>query len=110
MWRPPFLRGVDHNAAFGRIPLRSRRSLAHEHDLADDASLAEQLVRASRLGKGKSLCDDRLDLLLLKEVEQRHQILAKPRRSQPLQPLDAVGGHPFPSREKPATSDVYPED
>lgn len=37
----------------------------HEHDLARHASLPEQLVRLSGLGKRKSLRDDRLDLLLL---------------------------------------------
>ena len=82
----------------------------HEHNLADHASLPEQLVRVSCLGKGQSLRDQRLDLLLLKEVEQGDQILSKPCRSQPFEPLDAVGDHPFPAREKPAASDVQPED
>jgi hypothetical protein len=81
-----------------------------DHDLTCHASLPEQLVRASRLGKRKSLRDERLDLLLSKEVEQGHQILSKPCRSQPFEPLDAVGDHPFPAREKPAASNVQPED
>ena len=46
----------------------------------------------------------------LQEVEQGDQILSKQCRSQPFEPLDAVGDHPFPAREKPAASDVQPED
>jgi hypothetical protein len=46
------------------------RAAAHEYNLARNASLAEQLVRLSRLGKREPLRDERLDLLLLKEVEQ----------------------------------------
>lgn len=49
----------------------------HEHDLACYASLPEQLVRLSRLGKRKSLRNEWLDLLLLKEVKQGDQILSK---------------------------------
>ena len=71
---------------------------------------SEQLLRASCLGKRKSLRDERLDLLLLKEVEQDDQILAKQSRFQPFERLDAVGDHPFPAREKPAAGDVQPED
>jgi hypothetical protein len=82
----------------------------HQHDLARHASLPEQLVRVSRLGKRKSLRDDWLDLLLLKEVEQGGQILSKQCRPQPFEPLDAVGDHPFPAREKPAAGNVQPED
>src|SRR5262245_50539420 len=97
-----------------RMPLlRSglkRCPIEHEHKLACHASLPEQLVRVSRLGKRKSLRDERLDLLLLKEVKQGHQILSKQCRSQPFEPLDAVGDHPFPAREKPAASDVQPEE
>ncbi len=83
---------------------------AHEHDLARHASLPEQLVRVSCLDERESLRDQRLDFLLPKEVEQGHQILSKQGRSQPFKPLDAVGDHPFPAREKPAASDVQPED
>ena len=60
--------------------------------------------------KRTSLRDERLDLLLLQEVQQGDQILSKPCRSQPFEPLDAVGDHPFPATEKPAASDVQPED
>jgi hypothetical protein len=67
-------------------------------------------VRLSRLGERESLRDQRLDFLLPEEVEQGEQILSKPCRSQPLQPLDAVGDHPFPAREKPAAGDVHAED
>jgi hypothetical protein len=54
--------------------------------------------------------DERLDLLLLKEVKQGDQIPSKQCRSQPFEPLDAVGNHLFPAREKPAASNVQPED
>src|SRR5262245_51430509 len=91
-------------------PIRFLFVAPHQHELACHASLPEQLVRLSCLGKGKSLRDQRLDLLLLKEVEQGNQIRPKPCRSQPLQPLNAVGDYPFPAREKPAASDVHPED
>jgi hypothetical protein len=84
--------------------------VAHEHDLAGDASIPEHLVRVSGHGQRKSLRDERLDLLLSKEVEQDDQILSKLCRSQPLEPLDAVGDHPFPAREKPAARNVQPED
>jgi len=47
---------------------------------------------------------------LQRPVEQGDQILSKPYRSQPFEPLDAVGDHPFPAREKPTDSDVQPED
>ena len=46
------------------------RAIAHEYDLARNASPAEQLVRLSRLGKRKPLRDERLNLLLLQEVKQ----------------------------------------
>ena len=85
-------------------------SYSIEHDLACHASLPEQLVRVSGLGKRKSLGDERLDLLLLKKFKQGDQILTKQCRSQAFKPLDAVGNHPFPAREKPAASDVQPED
>jgi hypothetical protein len=44
----------------------------------------------SRLGKGESLRDERLDLLLSEEVEEGDQIPAKPLRLQPLERLDAA--------------------
>jgi hypothetical protein len=84
--------------------------LLHEHDLACHASPPEQLLRVSCLGERKSLRDERLDLFLLKEVKQGDQILPKQRGFQPFQPLDAVEDYPFPAREKPAASDVQPED
>ena len=84
--------------------------MAHEHNLAYHASLPEQLVRVSCLGKRKSLRDERLDLLLFKEVKQGDQVLSKQLRLQPFERLDAVGDHPFPAREKPAAGDVQPED
>ncbi len=45
-------------------------SYSIEHDLAGHASLDEQLMRVSCFGKRKSLRDERLDLLLLKEFKQ----------------------------------------
>jgi len=80
-----------------------------EHDLARHAFLPEQLVRASCLGNGKSLRDQRLDLFLLKEVQEGGQILSKQRRFQPFERLDAVGDHAFAARKKPAASDVQRE-
>src|SRR5262245_51302441 len=67
-------------------------------------------MRASGLGQWQALRDERRDLVLLQEVKQGTQVLSKPGRSQPLQPLDAVGNHPFPAREQPAAGDVHPED
>lgn len=58
-------------------PASSADPLCHEHNLADYAALREQLLRGSRLGKRKSLRDERFDLLLLKEVEESDQILPK---------------------------------
>ena len=52
----------------------------HEHDLADHASFLEQLLRVPSLGERKPLRDDGLDLLLVKEVEKRDQILPEQRR------------------------------
>ena len=107
--------GVGRNVT---ILIRLRRgyfalcsgSLWHEDDLAGDAARSEQLLRASGLGKRKSPRHEWLDLLLPQEFEQGEQILAKPCRLQPFEPLDAVGDHPSPAREKPAASDVQAED
>jgi hypothetical protein len=84
--------------------------MGHEHDLACHASLPEQLVRVSCLGQWHALRDERRDRLLVQEVKQGEEILAKPGRSPPLQPLDAVGHYSFPAREQPATRDGHPED
>jgi hypothetical protein len=65
------------------------------HDLTYHASLPEQLVRLSCHGKRKPLRNERLDLLLLQEVEQGDQVLSKHGWPQPLEGLDAVGGHAF---------------
>jgi hypothetical protein len=43
----------------------------------------------SGLGKRQALRDERLNLSLVQEVEQGTQILAKPGRSQPFEPLNA---------------------
>ena len=87
-----------------------RRPVAHEHDLACDASLPEQLLRVFCLGKRKSLRDERLDLLLLKEVKLGDQILSKHIPSQLHEGLDAIGDHPSPAREKEAANNVHTED
>jgi hypothetical protein len=87
-------------------PDSSDAPLPHEDDLAYHASFPEQLLCASCLDKRKSLRDDRLDLLPLKEVEQRDQILSKQSRLQPLERLDAVGDDPFSAGEKPSAGDV----
>src|SRR5512147_1753288 len=81
-----------------------------EHDLAGHASLPEQLLRVSCLGKRKSLRDERLDLFLLKEVKQGDHILSKEFRFQPFERLDAVGHHPFSAWEKPPGGDVQTKD
>src|SRR2546425_10773306 len=83
-----------------------RRPVAHKHDFAHHASLPEQLLCASCLGKRKAVRDERLDLLLLKEVEQFDQILRKQSRLQSFERLDTVGDDSFPAGEKPAASDV----
>jgi hypothetical protein len=62
------------------------------------------------LGKGKSLRDERRDLLPVQEVKQGDQILSKEFQFQPFERLDAVGDHPFPAWEKPAASNVHPEE
>ena len=67
-------------------------------------------MRVLCLDKRHALRDERRDLLLVQEVKQGEHILAKPGRVHPLQPLDAVGDHPFPAREQPAACDVHPED
>ena len=84
------------------------RSLAatHEHDFARHASLLEQLLSLPRFGNGKSLRDQGLNLLLVKEVEQSDQVLSKECRPQPFEGLYAVGNYPFPAWKKPATGDV----
>ena len=63
-----------------------------------------------RLGKWETLRDQRLELLLLKEVEQDEQILSKPCWSQPFKPLDAVRNDAFPAGENPAANNVHSED
>jgi hypothetical protein len=81
------------------------------HELRDGhASFAQQLVRVFCLGQWKSPRDERLDFVLFEELQEREQVLAKPCRFQPFEPLDAVGNHTFPSGQKPAAGNVQPED
>ena len=63
-----------------------------------------------RLGKRETVRDQRLELLLLKEIKQDEQILSKPFRSQPFKPLDAVRNDAFPAGKKPAAGNVHSED
>ncbi len=67
-------------------------------------------MRVSGLGQRQALRDERRNLVLVQEVKQGEHILAKPGRSPPFEPLDAVGEHPFSAREQPAASDVHSED
>jgi len=85
---------------------KSRRTIAHEYDLAYDTSRPEQLVCASGFGKRKSLRDERLDLLLSKQIEQSDQILSEHCWLQPFEPLDPIGHHPFPARQQPAAGNI----
>ena len=67
-------------------------------------------MRSSCLGERKSLRDEGFDLLLPQELEEGGQILPELRWPQPLEPLNAVGDHPFPAGKEPAAGDVEPED
>ena len=62
-----------------------------QHDLTQNAALAQHLVRALRLIESQTLSDQRLDLLLFEQVQEPQQVMAKPRRFDPQQPLYAVG-------------------
>src|SRR5512133_3001453 len=88
---------------------RGIASVGSEHDLAYHAALSEQVVGLSCLKKRESLRNKRLDLSLLKKVKKCDQILSEPCPFQPLKCLDAVGDHPPAARQKPAPSDVQPE-
>ena len=87
-----------------------KQSIGHEHYLACHASVSKQLLRLSGLNERKPPRDDRLDLLLLKEVEQGNQVLSKHRRFQPFEPLDAIGNYTFPAGEKQTSRNIQPED
>lgn len=67
-------------------------------------------MRTSCFGKWDSLRDQRLDLALLQQVEQRDQILSKKIRSQSFECLDAIGNDAFPARKKPTARNVQPEE
>jgi hypothetical protein len=72
-------------------------AVADEDELAHHPSLPEEFLGLSRLGQGEAPGDERLDLLLLKEVEQGAQISSAECRFQPFEPLDAVEDHSFPA-------------
>ena len=95
---------------FRNINSSSSRRLSHEHNLARYASLAKELMCLFCLSQGKSLCDERLDFLLLEQLEQDSQVLSKPFRFQPFERLYTVGDYSFPAREKPASRDIEPKD
>ena len=61
-----------------KVPDTVSLCVAYEHEFAEHASLSQQLVRLSGLQKRKSLRDQRLDLVLLKEIEQNNQVPSKP--------------------------------
>ena len=105
----PELDGVGTRLVVSRSGL-DRSPVGHEYDFACHPSFAEQLVGFSSLDKRKSLRDQWLYLLLLKEIKQGDQILSEQGRFKALEPLDAVRNHPFPTREKPVASDAPPED
>ena len=85
------------------------RTLRDQYDFPDDPSPAQQFMRLSRLDQGKSLRDQRFDLLLSKQLQQCAQILSKECRLEPLEPLDAVGNHAFVAGENPAAKNVQRE-
>jgi len=88
----------------------AQRRVGHEYDLAGHSSLAQQLVRLSSFGKRKSLRDERFDLLLLKQVQERDQILSKQSWPQPFERLDTVRDNSFPAWQKRAAGNVPDED
>jgi hypothetical protein len=85
-------------------------SVVDKHELADHPPLAQQLVRLSCSRKRKLLRDQRFDLVLLKEIEQNNQVLSKPCRSSPFEPLNTIGNHPSTAGKKPPGGNVQPED
>jgi hypothetical protein len=97
-----------YDLGFAEVPLRLGK-LGYQHDFADYAALFELLMRFPRVSKRKSLRDERLNLLLLEEIEQRNKVFPKPSRLQPFQRLDAVGDHSLSTRQNPATDSVQRE-
>src|SRR5690242_18851337 len=90
-------------------PPQNMRWSGKQDQLADDSPFSEQFLCPSRLGKRKSLRDDRLDLLLPKQLKKCNQVLSKQFRFQPLERLDTVRNHPFSAREEAGASDVQAE-
>ena len=50
-----------------------------------------------------------MTIMARRKVEKGDQILSRQCRPQPFEPLDAVGDHPLPAREKPAAGNIQPE-
>src|SRR5262249_44954347 len=84
--------------------------IRYQHDLADHASAAQELVCVPRLAERQPLRDQRLDPLLPKQVEECEQVVAEPGGSPPHQPLDAEWHHGLPARPKPVPEDVPSQD
>src|SRR5438046_449366 len=66
-------------------PRRARRAQWvfgswHEHELSLRRRALEQLVRAARISERHALRDDRVDLALTEQPEQRAEVLAEPLR------------------------------
>jgi hypothetical protein len=51
---------------------------AYEHDFARHAAFPEQFLCVSGLDEGKTLCNERLDLFLLKKTSVRATLLQAP--------------------------------
>lgn len=78
----------------------------YQHDLPCNAALPEQLVGVAGVCQRESLSDERLELLLLKEIKERGQILAEPGWPHALEPLNAVWDQPFTAGKQPAFDNV----
>ena len=55
----------------GRLGSHVPLAVRHQHDFAEHAAFAQHLVRAARLFERQPLCDQRLDLALLEQIQQR---------------------------------------
>ena len=88
------MRGRPANGAAAGRRRRPRAStdsaLRHEDELALGRRALQQLVRVASLGQRQALRDDRVDLALAKQLEQRPEVLAEPIRVERL-PADCSG-------------------
>src|SRR5690242_16827418 len=81
-------------------------SVAQEHDLADHAPAGEQLMRMFCFPQRQPARDQRLDLLLSKEVQQGNQILTEQFGLPSLERLNAVGDQTFSARQQPPCRNI----